>query len=155
MSATLLQRRQMPPMEHLTAREREVLNLVAQGKSSKEIAFDLGISFKTATCHRSRILNKLAAHNTAELLRAALQGGLIDIPRSGRNGDGLPDPLGRNIERVMEENRQFRQALREALDESGVLRSQLRGARKELRSASAELASLCETILQTARIRPN
>jgi DNA-binding NarL/FixJ family response regulator len=64
-------------LEKLTAREREVLALIAAGKSTKELASELGIAFKTACCHRSRILNKLDAHNTAELLRNALERGLF------------------------------------------------------------------------------
>ncbi len=64
--------------ERLTPREREVLMLIAGGKSTKEIAQKLGISFKTAVCHRSRILDKLYAHNTADLTRAAIRMGLIE-----------------------------------------------------------------------------
>ena len=63
----------------LTPREREVLALVASGKSSKGIAQELGISFKTAVCHRYRVQTKLKAHNTADLTRAALRMGLIEL----------------------------------------------------------------------------
>ena len=63
----------------LTPREREVLALIASGRSSKRIAEQLGISFKTAVCHRYRIQSKLKAHNTADLTRAAMRMGLIEL----------------------------------------------------------------------------
>ena len=61
----------------LTSREREVLQLVAEGKSTKEVAGLLGISFKTAESHRTRILKKLDLHETAGLVRYAVRRGLI------------------------------------------------------------------------------
>ncbi len=66
------------PIEPLTRREIQVLTLVAGGRASKEIAFELGISFKTAVCHRGRVLAKLAARNAADLTRAAIRMGLIE-----------------------------------------------------------------------------
>ncbi len=63
----------------LTPREREVLAIIAQGKTSKEISVELGIAFKTVVCHRSRIMMKLDVHNTADLTRAAIRMGLIDL----------------------------------------------------------------------------
>ena len=61
----------------LTAREREVLQLVAEGKTTKEIASILGISFKTAESHRTRIMEKLDIHETASLVRYAVRRGLV------------------------------------------------------------------------------
>ena len=61
----------------LTAREREVLALVASGKSSKAIAHHFGVTFKTVTTHRYRLLKKLDAHNTADLTRIAIKMGLV------------------------------------------------------------------------------
>jgi len=61
----------------LTEREREVLVLVAGGKSTKETAAQLGISYKTADSHRSRILEKLGIHETASMVRYAIRAGLI------------------------------------------------------------------------------
>ena len=63
----------------ITAREREVLTLIACGKSSKQIAKQLGIAFRTAVCHRYRLQKKLNAHNTADLTRAAIRMGLIEV----------------------------------------------------------------------------
>jgi len=61
----------------LTERERQVLVLIAEGKSTKETAARLGISYKTADSHRSRILEKLGVHETASMVRYAIRAGLI------------------------------------------------------------------------------
>jgi DNA-binding NarL/FixJ family response regulator len=63
----------------LTPREREVLQLVAEGKTTKEIAGLLGISVKTAEAHRMRIMKKLEMHNTAGIVRYAIRQGLIQV----------------------------------------------------------------------------
>lgn len=60
----------------LTARERQVLQLIAEGHSTKGIAGLLGISVKTAESHRSRIIEKLDIHETAGLVRYAIREGL-------------------------------------------------------------------------------
>ena len=62
----------------LTERERQVLVLIAGGKSTKETAARLGISYKTADSHRSRILEKLGVHETASMVRYAIRAGLIE-----------------------------------------------------------------------------
>lgn len=62
----------------LTERERQVLVLIAQGRSTKEAAARLGISYKTADSHRSRILEKLGVHETASMVRYAIRAGLIE-----------------------------------------------------------------------------
>jgi DNA-binding NarL/FixJ family response regulator len=61
----------------LTERERQVLVLVAEGKSTKRVARQLGISHKTVESHRSRILEKLGVHETASMVRYAIRAGLI------------------------------------------------------------------------------
>lgn len=66
------------PYGRLTAREREVFHLIAEGLTTKEIARRLGISAKTAENHRTRVLAKLDVRNTAELVRYALRKGLLD-----------------------------------------------------------------------------
>lgn len=63
--------------EPLTAREREVLQLIGEGKTTKAIAAVLGISFKTAESHRSRIMKKLDIHEVAGLVRYAIRRGLV------------------------------------------------------------------------------
>jgi PAS domain S-box-containing protein len=62
---------------NLTERERQVLVLIADGNSTKEAATRLGISYKTADSHRSRILEKLGVHETASMVRYAIRAGLI------------------------------------------------------------------------------
>jgi DNA-binding CsgD family transcriptional regulator len=62
----------------LTERERQVLVLIASGKSTKQTAAQLGISYKTADSHRSRILEKLGVHETASMVRYAIRAGLIE-----------------------------------------------------------------------------
>ena len=61
----------------LTLRERQVLQLVSEGKTTKEVAQVLGISPKTADSHRTRIMTKLGIHDTAGLVRYAIREGLI------------------------------------------------------------------------------
>lgn len=61
----------------LSSRERQVLQLVGEGKSTKDIASHLGISVKTAESHRTRLMRKLDIHETASLVRYALRHGLI------------------------------------------------------------------------------
>jgi DNA-binding NarL/FixJ family response regulator len=65
--------------DRLSQRQRQVLQLVAEGKSTKDIAEQLGISPKTAEAHRSALMRKLGAHRAAELVRSAVRLGLIDV----------------------------------------------------------------------------
>jgi len=63
--------------EQLTVREREVLQLIAEGRKTREIAELLYISIKTVETHRAHIMNKLDIHSTAELTRYAIRKGII------------------------------------------------------------------------------
>lgn len=65
--------------EVLTDREQEVLQLMAEGKSTKEIALKLHISVKTVETHRRQIMNKLGIHNVAELTKYAIRKGLTSL----------------------------------------------------------------------------
>lgn len=67
-----------PPADPLTAQERRVLLLIAEGKRTKEIAHILEISVKTAETHRARIMTKLDIHETAGLVRYAIRRGVIE-----------------------------------------------------------------------------
>ncbi len=67
----------MPSLEILTAREREILKLVAQGYANKNIASRLKISIRTAETHRSRLIHKLGFKTTASLVKYAITKGLI------------------------------------------------------------------------------
>jgi two-component system response regulator NreC len=64
--------------EALTPREKEVLQLIAEGKATKEIAQVLGISVKTAEFHRSRLMGKLGIHETASLVRYAIRKRIVE-----------------------------------------------------------------------------
>src|ERR1051325_577739 len=66
------------PLDLLTSREREVLQLIAEGKTNKEIAGDLKLSVYTVDAHRGRVMEKLNLHSTGELVRFAVRNGLID-----------------------------------------------------------------------------
>lgn len=68
---------QTSPYETLTDREKQVLKLVAEGKTNKEIAEILAISVKTAMAHRAHVTEKLGIHNKAELIRFALGQGIV------------------------------------------------------------------------------
>lgn len=65
--------------ETLTAREREVMQLAAEGHTSHEIADQLGISTRTAETHRSNLMHKLDLHTQSDLIRYALRRGIIPI----------------------------------------------------------------------------
>jgi DNA-binding NarL/FixJ family response regulator len=66
------------PNTHLTERERQVIRLVADGYSTKQVAVLLGISVKTAEAHRTNIMEKLNVHETASLVRSAIRLGLVE-----------------------------------------------------------------------------
>ena len=67
---------ELPP-DPLTDRERQVLQLVAEGNTTKQIASLLGVSVKTAESHRTRMMQKLGIHETASLVRYAIRRGFI------------------------------------------------------------------------------
>ncbi len=67
------------PTDPLSPRERQVVQLIGEGKSTKEVAQVLGISVKTAESHRTRLMQKLDIHDTATLVRYALRRGLIEL----------------------------------------------------------------------------
>jgi len=66
------------PLDLLTSREREVLQMIAEGKTNKEIATVLNLSVYTVEAHRGRVMEKLNLHSAGELVRFALRSGLID-----------------------------------------------------------------------------
>src|SRR5499427_4641907 len=66
------------PIDLLTSREREVLQMIAEGKTNKEIASTLNLSVYTVDAHRGRIMEKLNLHSINELVRFAVRNGLID-----------------------------------------------------------------------------
>ena len=66
------------PLDLLSSREREVLQLIAEGKTNKDIATLLNLSVYTVDAHRGRIMEKLNLHSTGELVRFAVRKGLVD-----------------------------------------------------------------------------
>jgi len=68
-----------PSLRNLTSREREVLQLVAEGNSSKEIAASLAVSVKTIETHRCHIMSKLKTRKTSQLVRKAIEEGLVAL----------------------------------------------------------------------------
>jgi DNA-binding NarL/FixJ family response regulator len=64
----------------LTPRELEVLQMIVNGKSNKEIAADLELSANTVAVHRANIMNALGIHKTAELVVYAIRAGLVNVP---------------------------------------------------------------------------
>ncbi len=66
------------PVDMLTTREREVLLLIAEGKTNKEIATHLNLSVYTVDSHRGKIMEKLNLHSAGELVRFAMKNGLVD-----------------------------------------------------------------------------
>jgi DNA-binding CsgD family transcriptional regulator len=91
-----------------TPREIEVLKLIASGFSTKQIAVSLGISFKTASCHRSRLMDKLGIHEIAGLTRYAIQKGYIGV--------SVGDPSGRTQEELFDRVRLSYAEYQRALD---------------------------------------
>lgn len=82
---TIKKRREIAPPprrkrpEALTSREQEILQLIWSGLKNKEIAQRLKISVKTVEAHRANMMKKVRVSNTAQLLKAAIQGGMLDI----------------------------------------------------------------------------
>jgi two-component system response regulator NreC len=66
------------PIDLLSPREREVLQLIAEGKTNKEIATRLNLSVYTVDSHRGKVMEKLNLHSTGELVRFAMKQGLVD-----------------------------------------------------------------------------
>src|SRR3989440_4324457 len=67
------------PLKKLTPRQVQVLQLIAEGKSTKQVALDLDISAKTVECHRTQLMERLDIHDIASLVRFAIKVGLLEI----------------------------------------------------------------------------
>jgi DNA-binding CsgD family transcriptional regulator len=65
------------PSPELTPREREIVQLIAEGKATKEVADALGISVKTADTHRSNLMRKLDLHSAADVVRYAIRNQIV------------------------------------------------------------------------------
>jgi len=67
------------PYERLTSRERQILQMIAEGKINRKIAKQLGLSVKTVDTHRMRLMNKLDIHDQISLVKYALRKGIVII----------------------------------------------------------------------------
>jgi two-component system response regulator NreC len=70
-------------LDALTPRERQVIKLLAEGRTSREIAKELGVSLKTAMTHRANLMTKLDLHSRADLIKFAIRRGIIQVEPSG------------------------------------------------------------------------
>ena len=66
------------PLDPITPRQREVLQRIAEGLSTKEIAYKLSLSIKTVETHRAQLMERLNIHDVAGLVRFAVRVGLVD-----------------------------------------------------------------------------
>ena len=69
------------PLEQLTSRQREILQLIAEGKNTKQIAAELDISIKTVESHRLQLMDRLDIHDIPGLVRYAIRNGLVSAER--------------------------------------------------------------------------
>jgi len=81
------------PSEHLTSREQEVLQLVAEGQVNKQIALTLGLGMKTVEKHRQQLMDKLNLHNIAGLTRYAIAHGVVESLGRLPDGAEIPDAI--------------------------------------------------------------
>jgi len=82
-----------PTRSRLTPREREVVQLLAEGKSSKEVAVVLGLSVKTAETHRANIMRKLELHSVSDLVLYAVRNNIVHVARYDALS-AYPTPVG-------------------------------------------------------------
>ena len=143
---------------NLTPREREVARLIASGHSSKQIAADLGISFRTVVCHRFRIFQKLGVTNTAELVAQAVRMGLVDFFSGSSVPPDSDQPISYRMIAMREENARERQILAALLLQSKLLREQSAASRKDLkevrRQVMGQIQELVETLNHASRENP-
>ncbi len=68
------------PYEHLTGRERQIFKMIAEGKTNRIVANELGVALKTVDTHRTRLMRKLSIHNVNDLVRLAIKRGILPSP---------------------------------------------------------------------------
>jgi DNA-binding CsgD family transcriptional regulator len=140
-------------IESLTQREQEVLQLIAAGRTTKELASELGISFKTAACHRQRVLNKCGAANTAELVRRAVQKGWVRSLPVEPPGEAIRVEAGEmlfdaaRIRRAIAERRKCRMLLAATVSRARTLQGQCSAASDELRHNRISTRHECDEML--------
>jgi DNA-binding NarL/FixJ family response regulator len=80
-------------LPNLTPREREIVQLLAEGKSTKEVACHLDLSVKTAETHRSNIMRKLDLHSVSGLVLYAVRNNMVQVPAAPPIGADVPKPV--------------------------------------------------------------
>jgi DNA-binding NarL/FixJ family response regulator len=75
------------PLAKLTPRQREILQLIAEGSNTKEIAFHLGVSVKTVEAHRTQLMQRLGINDIPSLVRQAMRSGLVPPEASPSQGE--------------------------------------------------------------------
>jgi DNA-binding CsgD family transcriptional regulator len=133
---------------NVTARERQVLELILAGKSTKQLAAELGITFKTAACHRYRLLEKFGAVNTADLISRAVRLGVVNLSPANGPAPVKPDVDGAP---VVPAGRAHRDRLSAAIARSALLQEQCRRTREEFAAVREEFLRSCHGFLKTAR----
>jgi len=129
-------------MESLTNREEQVLQLIIEGYSTKQIAARLEMSFKTAACHRYHILDKFGARNTADLVRRALR-------MSSRQRAAPADSLTHLVAAYSTDIRESGAKLRAELAQTRNLVRQSRALRDEITAMRLELHWTCLKLVET------
>ena len=132
----------------LTSRELQVLRLIASGKTSKQVAVELGIAFRTVVCHRYRIFQKLGVHNTAELVMFAVRAGMTDPLHLNQRKDPLPDQsVAHRLSVARDEQNRERQRLAALLAESRELRQSSMKMRLEFRELHTSVVGQVQELL--------
>jgi DNA-binding CsgD family transcriptional regulator len=133
-------------VEELTNRELQILTLIASGKTTKQIARSLGISFKTAVSHRYSAQAKLGAKNAADMICRAFRYGLIEgRPEAPRT------PAPTQLSDIFAIQSKVREDLRAGLIASLQLRRRSSQLLEELQAARAEMHSLVSELREVAK----
>lgn len=136
-------------VEQLTNRERQVVSLIASGKTTKQIARALEISFKTAVSHRYSAQAKLGAKNAAGMICKAFQLGLIE-PVGEKPEDSAP---AARFSGMFAEQSKVREDLRASLQESTILRRRSAQLLDELQTVRAQMRLLVRELRQASDVR--
>lgn len=140
-------------MSSVTSREVEVLRLIAAGQSTKQVAFQLGIAFKTAATHRYHLIEKFGAANTADLMCRAAQRGLLDRLPSPAGGSAPSNFSDSRILAIHKEAGQRREALAGAVLRAGEIRKRHQEVMDELNLVWERTVTSVKELLDAFRER--
>lgn len=134
-------------VEELTNRELQILTLIASGKTTKQIARALDISFKTAVSHRYSAQAKLGAKNAADMICRAFRFGLIDTRREAPKPPAMAQFSG-----MFAEQSKVREDLRASLNQSIHLRRRSSQLLEELQTVRAQMRSLVNQLREASKV---